>query len=146
MNIKTSLELISAGERQQSLNSAKARQEEAVGEKLLAAAQGTTYRSQLGKTYCSSDMWMCRESSGSTGGYECPHGTPAQGPLTQQSVVVRLLQRFPRPSHWFCFVPVTSLTGCSEGGLQVEQAFVLAWCLPLRQHKVGLKSLKSLGF
>jgi len=54
MNIKTSLELISAGKRQQSLHCALARQE-TVGENLPAAAQGAIPRSLLGKT--------CRSSS-----------------------------------------------------------------------------------
>lgn len=62
MNIKTSLELIRAGKRQRSSHHAVARQE-TVGEKLLPAAQGTIYRSQLGKTCCSSNTLMWSESS-----------------------------------------------------------------------------------
>lgn len=49
MNIKTSLELISASKSQQSSHHAAARQE-TVGGKLLPSAQGTICRNLLGRT------------------------------------------------------------------------------------------------
>lgn len=135
MNIKNSLELISAGKRQQSLHCVLARQE-TVGEKLPAAAQGTICRSRLGKTCCNSNRPMWSKSSFSNGRYQhAIDRTSAQRliwPLKYQSMLIMFLHgrwSFPRLPPSFSFVAMTkSLMDWGAGGLQVQQSFTLARC------------------